>query len=170
MTAIETARLRLRPFTLDDMPDYAVLRASPAVMRFFPKRPETPQEAARRLVTSFVDNWRERGYGPWAAIEKSSGRFLGHLGLRFVPEFGETEVLYMLHDWAWGQGYATEGALAARDHGFGALGLARLMAIAVPENRASTRVMEKIGMRYERMAEFRGIPVAYYAMKRPPTA
>ncbi|MCC6471429.1 MAG: GNAT family N-acetyltransferase [Alphaproteobacteria bacterium] len=167
MTAIDTARLHLRPFTLDDIPAYAAIRGNPAVMHFFPPTGETPAQAATRLVEHFIGHWRDPGYGPWAAVEKSSGRFLGHLGLRFLPEFGETEILYMLDNAVWGRGYATEGALAARDFAFDVLGLGRVMAIARPENRASTRVMEKIGMAYERMADFRGHALAYYAMERP---
>ena len=166
MTAIETARLRLRPFTLDDVPAYAAVRANPTVMRFFPPTGETPAQAATRLVDHFMGHWREPGYGPWAAIEKSTGMFLGHLGLRFLPEFGETEILYMLDDAVWGRGYATEGAIAARDFAFDRLGLGRVMAIARPENQASTRVMEKVGLTYERMADFRGHQLAYYALDR----
>ncbi len=167
MATIETARLLLRPFTMEDVQAYAAIRANPRVMRFFPPTGETPTESARRLVGHFMGHWRDTGYGPWAALDKSSGRFLGHLGLRFLPEFGETEVLYMLDDAVWGRGYATEGAAAARDFAFDRLGLKRIMAIALPENRASTRVMEKIGLRYERMAPFRGRMLAYYALDRP---
>ncbi len=167
MTTLETARLLLRPFAMDDVPAYAAVRANPRVMHFFPPTGETPEQAATRLIAHFMGHWRDRGYGPWAAVEKSAGRFLGHLGLRFLPEFGETEILYMLDDAVWGRGYATEGAAAARDYAFGRLDLGRVMAIALPENRASTRVMEKIGLRYERMAEFRGLQHAYYALNRP---
>jgi RimJ/RimL family protein N-acetyltransferase len=76
------------------------------------------------------------------------GRLLGHAGLRLLPELGgETEILYLLDSACWGRGLATEAAAAARDAGLGPLGLGQLVAYAAPENRASTRVMEKIGMR-----------------------
>lgn len=167
MTAIDTARLHLRPFTIDDLKDYAALRANPRVMHFFPPTGEPPEQAAARLIEHFIGHWRDTGYGPWAAIERASGRFLGHLGLRYLPEFEETEILYMLDDKVWGRGLATEGALAARDHAFDRLRLPRVMAIALPENRASTRVIEKIGLTYRRMADFRGHKLAYYALDRP---
>jgi RimJ/RimL family protein N-acetyltransferase len=138
VAAIETARLLLRPFTMEDVQAYAAIRANPRVMRFFPPTGETPTESARRLVGHFMGHWRDTGYG-----------------------------LYMLDDAVWGRGYATEGAAAARDFAFDRLGLNRIMAIALPENRASTRVMEKIGLRYERMAPFRGRMLAYYALDRP---
>lgn len=163
---VETARLVLRPFTLDDVPAYAAIRAKPEVMRFFPRTDETPEEGARRVIDHFMGHWRDPGYGPWAAIEKATGWLRGHLGLRYMPEFGETEILYLLDSDVWRRGLASEGAAAARDHAFGALGLRRVIAIALPENLASTGVMARIGMRYERMATFKGFEVAYYALDR----
>lgn len=163
---VETARLVLRPFTLDDVPAYAAIRAKPEVMRFFPRTDETPEQGARRVIDHFMGHWRDPGYGPWAAIEKATGRLRGHLGLRYMPEFGETEILYLLDSDVWRRGLASEGAAAARDHAFGALGLRRVIAIALPENLASTGVMARIGMRYERMATFKGFEVAYYALDR----
>jgi ribosomal-protein-alanine N-acetyltransferase len=163
---IETARLVLRPFTLDDVPDYAAIRANPEVMRFFPATDEAPEVGALRVIAHFMGHWRDPGYGPWAAIEKASGRLIGHLGLRHMPEFGETEILYILDSAVWRRGLATEGAAAARDHAFDILGLDRVMAIALPENVASTGVMTKIGMRFEKMAAYKGLEVAYYALNR----
>jgi len=164
---IATARLLLRPFTRDDIPAYAAIRAKPEVMRYFPRSDEPAEAAAARVIGHFMDHWRDPGYGPWAATERATGRLIGHLGLRYMPEFGETEILYLLDSAVWRQGLATEGAAAARDHAFGALGLGRVIAIALPENVASTGVMQKIGLRYERMATYKGLAVAYYALDRP---
>lgn len=163
---IETARLILRPFTLDDVPAYAAIRAKPEVMRFFPPTEEPPEDGARRVIEHFIGHWRDPGYGPWAAVDKASGRLLGHLGLRHMPEFDETEILYILDSAVWRHGLASEGAMAARDHAFDALGLDRVIAIALPENVASTGVMTKIGLKYERMATYKGFEVAYYALDR----
>lgn len=163
---IETARLVLRPFTLDDVPAYAAIRAKPEVMRFFPKADEAPEVGAMRVIAHFMGHWRDPGYGPWAAVEKASGRLLGHLGLRYMPEFGETEILYILDSTVWRRGLATEGAAAARDHAFDRLGLDRVMAIALPQNVASTGVMAKIGMKFERMTTYKGLAVAYYALDK----
>ena len=151
---IETERLLLRPFRPSDLEAYAAIRAKPEVVRFLPGGAESAaraDEIAARSVSLFERLWREDpGYGPWAAIESASGRLVGHLGLRQLPELdGETEILYLLDSAVWGRGYATEGAAAARDYAFGPLGLARLIALALPENAASLRVMEKIGMRRE---------------------
>ncbi len=165
-STIETARLLLRPFTLDDVPAYAAIRAKPEVMRYFPQTDEAPEVGALRVIAHFMGHWQDPGYGPWAAIEKASGRLIGHLGLRYMPEFGETEILYILDSDVWRRGLASEGAAAARDHAFDALGLDRVMAIALPENVASTGVMTKIGLKYERMATYKGLDVAYYALDK----
>ena len=118
-------------------------------------------------MPEFAAQWDRVGYGPWAAVEAATGVLLGHLGLRLLPELGgETEILYMLDSAAWGRGLATEGARAARDFGFGRLGLPRLIALAVPENRASTQVMERVGMRPDGMVEAFGLGAVRYAMGR----
>jgi ribosomal-protein-alanine N-acetyltransferase len=163
---VDTARLHLRPFTPTDIPAYAAIRAKPEVVKWVNGDPDKAQEDAERIIAHFSDEWAQRGYGPWAVIEKATGLLRGHLGLRFLPVFGETEIMYMLDSAVWRRGYATEGAAAARDHAFTTLKLDRVMAIALPDNVASTAVMEKIGLGYERMAEYKGFAVKYYALNR----
>ena len=170
MSVVETARLILRPFAPSDIPAYAAIRGKRGVARYLPggeARAAEAQGVASRLVHAFAEQWQSVGYGPWAAVEKASRRLIGHCGLRLLPELaGETEILYALDETAWGRGYATEGAAAARDFGFGRLELPRLIAMAVPQNAASIRVMEKIGMAYEREVEFAGLRARLYAMAR----
>ena len=170
---IETERLLLRTFRPSDLEAYAAIRAKPEVVRFLPGGAESAaraQEIAARSVALFERLWCEDpGYGPWAAVESATGRLIGHLGLRHLPELGgETEILYLLDSAVWGRGYATEGAAAARDYAFGALDLARLIALALPENAASLRVMEKIGMRREAgLIEAFGLDLVRCVIDRP---
>jgi RimJ/RimL family protein N-acetyltransferase/catechol 2,3-dioxygenase-like lactoylglutathione lyase family enzyme len=171
MTTVETQRLILRPFEPGDVAAYATIRAKSHVVRFLPGGPERAQQArevAERLVPEWARAWREGvGYGPWAAIDRASGRLLGHLGLRHLPELeGATEILYMLDDRAWGKGIATEGATAARDFAFARLALPRVMAMALPGNIGSVRVMEHIGLRYDGMVEAFGVTGIRFAMTR----
>ena len=72
--------------------------------------------AGARRDRALCGGLAERGYGPWGVFR--DGRLIGHGGLNFVPEFGETEVLWALHPDAWGKGYATEVARAALGYGF----------------------------------------------------
>ena len=168
MSEIETRRTRLRLFVPEDIPAYAAIRAKPEVIRFITgaAAAAAAQAIAARVVAAFIQHWRDHGYGPWAMIEKASGRLMGHMGLRFVPELDATEILYMLDTPFWGQGYATEGALAAQTHAFKALNLPRVVAIAAAENKASQRVMRKIGLTFQTYRPYRDVTVVLYARER----
>ncbi len=147
MTVVRTERLVLRPFRLADVPAYQAIRLKPGVTRFLPSHTEDPEEAARRAaatVEAFMAAWARDGYGPWAV--EAAGILVGHLGLRWLPEMTETELLFLLDPRHQGRGYATEGGRAALDHGFGTLGLSLIAAYALPENAASVRVLEALGM------------------------
>ena len=167
---IETSRLCLRRFVPEDADAYFEIRRKPAVARFLPsfRGADDVEIRARTLATmaSFAQHWAEHGYGPWAAIDKEQKRLIGHCGLRFLPEHGETEILYAFDDAVWGSGLATEGAIAARDYGFAVLKLPRLIAMIVPDNHASIRVIEKTGLRADGQSSFLGNPVLRYALAR----
>ena len=96
----------------------------------------------------FLRSYVREGLGVFAAIEKSTGEFVGWVSLRPAEsrEGGEADLGYRLRASAWGKGYATEGARALIRRGFGALGLRRVLATTYEHNRASRRVMEKLGM------------------------
>lgn len=170
MTRIITDHLLLRPFEAVDVAAYAAIRAKPEVVRYLPGGPEgaaNAQAKAEQLIPVFAAAWRDPGYGPWAVIERASGRLIGHAGLRLVPELdGETEILYMLDSACWGRGYATEAAEAACRFGFETLGLDRLIALALPENTGSIRVMQKLGMTADGPFEAFGISGIRYAIRR----
>ncbi len=150
MTRMETGRLLLRPFEEGDRPGYRAIRLKPGVTRFLPSHTEYPAEAARRAdaaVEAFREAWKQDGYGPWAVVERASGHLVGHLGLRRLPERGETELLFLIDPDAQGRGYATEGGRAALAYGFDRLALPAVAAFALPENAASIAVLERLGMR-----------------------
>ena len=168
MAILETERLRLRPFAAGDVEWWQAIRSHAAVTRFLPALGDDPAGRARASIDAFVRHWAERGYGPYAVLEKASGRPIGHHGLRFLPEFGETEALWTLDPAVHGRGYATEAGQAVVAHAFGAAGLARLIAITTEDNRASRRVMEKLGFRYEKNAVYKGVEVLYHGLAVPP--
>jgi ribosomal-protein-alanine N-acetyltransferase len=165
---IETRRLCLRPFEPDDLEQYAVIRSKPSVARFLPggaAGAEAAAERARAAVTLWGrDAWNAGGYAPWAVVEKSSLRLIGHLGLRHLPEIAETELVYLLDEPWWAKGLATEGGQAAvafaRDH----LSLKHLVAFALPENGASIAVMRKLGFQPEGMQSIFGLVAARYCL------
>ena len=93
--------------------------------------------------------------GLWATIQKSSGKFIGRCGLLpwTIEGRHEVEIAYLLDKEFWGQGFASEGALAIRDYAFKKLGLQRLVCLIDPKNIASQKVAEKIGMTLEKQVD-----------------
>jgi ribosomal-protein-alanine N-acetyltransferase len=165
--SIETARLLLRPFTPVDLDDYTrLIFADADVMRYLPQRDLAPRERAERTLAVFGGHWSQQGLGVWAVTDKATGEFMGHCGLGPVPEAGEIEVLYALGKAYWGRGIATEAARASVRFGFEQVNLARLIALAVPENIGSRRVMEHVGFTYEKDAHYFGLDLAYYVLPR----
>ena len=164
---METQRLILREFIQTDLDAYAECIFTDAdVMRYLPKRDAPPRERAQRTMDFFNDHHAEYGWGPWAVIEKASGVLIGHCGLRYIADIDETEVLYALGKKFWGKGFATEAARASVDFGFREIKLERIIALAVPENIASRKVMEHCGLKYEKEAHLFDLDLVYYALNR----
>jgi RimJ/RimL family protein N-acetyltransferase len=149
---LETHRLTLRPWRDDDVEPFWELHQSPDVMAFLPG-PNSPEET-RALVARVRDHWARHGYGPFALEERGTQRFLGFTGLIAIeweaPVHG-VEIGWRLRRDAWGKGFATEAAEACLPLAFDTLGVDPLVAIAVPENVRSHRVMERLG--FERRPE-----------------
>ena len=113
-----------------------------------------------------VEHWAVHGFGPWAVIHKPDNQFIGHPGLRYWPGSSDVEVLYAVARRYWGKGLATEGARASLRYGFEHLKLERVMAVALVDNDASRRGLEKIRLRYEKTFQFHGLAVAGYSLSR----
>ena len=130
------------------------LDSDPEVMRFVTGGiPTSREEIETEVLPAFLGYYqRFEGYGFWAAVEKSTGEFLGWFHLRPGANAGpgEAELGYRLRKLAWGQGYATEGSRALIRAGFTRFGLRRVNAEAMAVNVASRRVMEKAGLKFVR--------------------
>ena len=151
---LETERLVLRQFIEDDVDELFDLDSDPAVTRFLTGGKPTPGDEIRNKILPAYLRYYElfEGFGFWAAVEKSSGEFLGWFEFR-PPEGGgtdEVELGYRLRRSAWGKGYATEGSRALIRKGFVDLGVRRVVAETMAVNAASRRVMEKAGLTYVR--------------------
>ena len=145
---IRTARLLLRQWRDEDFSPYAAMNADPVVREYFggvQSREDSDASAAR--VRRHID---EHGFGFWAAELPGEAPFVGFVGLKHlptdVPFAPGVEIGWRLARAYWGRGLATEGALASREHGFGVLRLAEIVAYAAAANARSTAVMERIGM------------------------
>jgi RimJ/RimL family protein N-acetyltransferase len=150
---LETDRLVLRRFKGDDLELIVELDGDPEVKRYIDGGADVDREDLAETLTWWLGYYeRYEGYGFWAAIEKSSGEFVGWFHLR--PAEGarstEPELGYRLRREVWGRGYATEGSKALVDKAFSDLGAERVNASTMVVNPASRRVMEKAGLRYVR--------------------
>ncbi|MCB1517435.1 MAG: GNAT family N-acetyltransferase [Hyphomicrobiaceae bacterium] len=157
---IETERLVLRPFTLDDLDEFTAINADPEVMRYFPSTMTKAQST--EAIERYLGKLAADGYSFLAAELEKTGELAGVIGLsRFnaqlrttIPGLPNVEVGWRLRRDLWGQGLATEGAAACLDFGFQALNLPEIVAITSVGNTPSRRVMEKLGMSHVAGANF----------------
>ncbi|WP_040406676.1 GNAT family N-acetyltransferase [Amycolatopsis nigrescens] len=149
---LETTRLVLRRFTEDDVENLVLLHSDPEVMRFLTGEPTPRAEIENEVLPGILHDYRRGREGRWAAVERSTGEFLGRFALQ-PPEDGradERELGYRLKSSAWGRGYATEGSLALIRKAFTELGTQRVWAQTMAVNTASRRVLERAGLKYVR--------------------
>jgi RimJ/RimL family protein N-acetyltransferase len=146
--------------------------ADPEAMRFIGDGSTTDLAGAEQAVDRWLERWDAWGIGMFVVERREDVRVLGRAGfLRWDPETweiggSETELGWGLARTHWGHGYATEAALALRDWALGERNLARLISLIQPENLRSIRVAEKLGERYERDVEVRGMPTRLYSLER----
>ncbi len=150
---IDTARLVIRPWVEEkERPAFVALATDPEMMQYITHgRPWTGEE-----IDAFFERQHgslvEHGFCQGALVEWASGSVVGLAGLHTLGTTGDIEAGWWVAPDRQGRGYATEAALALRDFAFRELRLPRLCAIAHPDNAASIRVMEKIGLAFERRA------------------
>ena len=169
---IETARLRLR--ALRDTDAEAVLLhriyGDAETMRFVGGRglPASTVADTRRTLDWLLRHQALHGFGLWAIDERAGDCLVGVAGLLWTDGHGpDVEVVYLVRRDRWGLGYATEAAAATLGVGFDALGLERIVALAWPENDASRRVMEKVGMRPSGTLTAYGREMTLHVAERP---
>ena len=156
MNVIETERLRLEHLEPSRLDEFVALTAHPDTMRYWaPDGPFTRDAAARNFAASLA-RLREHNFGRRWIVAKENAAGLGFTETKFfgpscddvAPD--EVEIGWMLTPSAWGHGYATEAGGAVRDEAFERLKLESIVAVHHPENAASGRIMEKLGMTFER--------------------
>ncbi len=158
MSVIETERLRLREMSEGDAAFMLELLNDPDFKRFIADRGVRTLEAAARYIEErFAESYRQHGFGLWLVEAKGEGAAVGICGLlkRGEPVPG-VEVGYAFLPQSRGKGYAYEAASAALVYAREVLGAARLYAIVNPDNAASIRVLEKLGMTFERTVGMSG--------------
>lgn len=162
----ETPRLRLRRLRLSDIDDVAAMVADPEQMRFYP-RPKCRDEVGAWLAWN-LGLYEERGFGTWCLESVLDNGFAGYCGIRPLLLDGrqEAELAWHVKKAHWNRGLATEAALISMQLGFDQFGLSRLVAIIHPDNRASRRVAQKLGMAGERSLIHDREPIVVYGTAR----
>lgn len=168
VTVIETKRLILRRFILDDLDLLFKFYSDSDVVKYIPDAPKTYKETKEEL------EWHMYGYpkfpelGLLATIHKETGDFIGRCGLLPWTFDGqnEVEVAFALSKQYWGQGLATEAAQGIVRYAFDVLKLSRLVCLIEEGNQASVKVAAKIGMLFERKGEDEIGPYLLYSMNK----
>jgi len=164
MDEIETTRLRLRMFKTDDLDDLALIFNDAEVVKHIGSGKPAPREETEVALHSILRHWERHGFGRWAAVDKQTGRLIGYGGLRNFE--GTPELVYLLARSYWGRGLGTEMARGCLEYGFRERKFERIVGLVKLANAASHRVMEKIGMDYEKHATIYGMNVVCYTLSR----
>ena len=166
MAILEASRVILRPFRAEDVDLLSELMADQDFMRF--SLGVYTREQTQGVLDKIL-SWNRAGLpSQFAVVIQTGGKLIGYCGFfhQVVDEKNEIEIGYRLHPDYWNKGLATEAAIAVRDHAFRDLKLPRVISLIHPENIASRRVAEKIGMTLEKHTSFRGFPTNVFSLSR----
>jgi RimJ/RimL family protein N-acetyltransferase len=170
LSVVETARLVGRIPALQHLDEFAALMAHPRVAEtMWPGDLGGPRtrEQSEAWLRKDIAHWEAHDFGVWNAFERSTDELVGRIGARITLIDGamEVELAWIVHPDHWGQGYAAELAAPARDLAF-SRGLSSVVAMTLPTNTQSRRVMEKLGMTFERDITHVGLPHVLYRFRR----
>lgn len=164
----ETERLLLRELEGYDREAMFELNRDPEVVRYVGVDAMVDIAEAGHYVKVGRQRYAEDGCGRWAVVLKATNEMIGWSGLRPVEDFGGCiDLGYRYMKKHWGKGYASEAAAACLDYGFKELNMGRIDAHCMVENKASERVMQKIGMTFEGEYELGTKKVVRYFKNKP---
>lgn len=163
--SIETERLFLRKLTIDDAQSFYELNLDPNVIKYTGNVPFLNVEEAKCFLKHYKD-YHENGFGRWAVIDKKNNEFLGWCGLKYNHKTMDTDIGFRFFEKYWNSGFATESARACLDYGFEKLNRQKIIGRAMAANTASIKVLEKIGLSFEKNFDFDGHPGVIYRIKK----
>ena len=167
MKILETERLILRRLLPEDLDDLFALYRDPEIRRYFPEGTLTYEETQEELEWFLNGHPEHPELGLWATIHKETNQFIGRCGLLPWTIDGQydVEVAYLLSKAYWRQGLGTEVARAILNYGFEQLHLSRLICLIDPDNQASIKVAQNMGMTLEKMGQDESGSFLVYARK-----
>jgi len=152
---IETERTILRRLTSNDAADFFALNQDPQVLKYTGDDPFLNIQASKDFLLAY-DHYEKYGVGRLAVIEKSSSKFIGWCGLKYSPKEDEYDIGFRFFREYWNQGFATETAKKCLDYGYKDLKISRIVGRAMSDNKASIRILEKLGMTFNMRFEVGG--------------
>lgn len=150
MKTLETDRLVIRKLELDDAAFILDLLNQPSFIRFIGDRGVRGLEDARTYIEDrALSSYEKNGFGPFAVELKASGLTIGIVSLLDREELDDVDVGFAFLPDSWRQGFASEASSAVLEYAFSELGLRRVIAITQPDNIASIRTLEKMGLTFD---------------------
>ncbi len=164
---LETERLILDTWQPSDWIAFRPIATDPEVMRYITGGVPWTDDQIRAFVERQAKLYSERGFCRWKLLTKATGELIGFCGVGFWRDAPNPEIGWWLARRYWGRGLATEAAVAALQDAFERVRLERIISVAMPENAASIRIMQKLGLKLECEFENEGLRLVRYAICRP---
>jgi len=146
---IETERLLIRRFSIEDIESSYRMNLDPEVSRYtHDGGVVSKSEIERRIIEDVMGDYEKHGFGRMAVELKKNGQFIGFTGLKYLEDMDAVDLGFRFMREFWGHGYATESSRASLNYGFTELKLEEILAFVLPRNSGSIRVLEKLGFEY----------------------
>lgn len=164
---IETERLLIRPFCIDDIePAYAMNLDAEISKYTGDGGTVTKTEIKRRIIEDVIGDYKKIGFGRLAVELKEENKFIGFTGLKYLEDMNEVDLGFRFMKKYWGKGIATESARACIKLGFNTFELNKIVAMVLPENNRSIRVLEKLNFNYEKGIIEDNLTVGLYSLMK----
>lgn len=167
---IETKRFYLRDIEPFDAQDIFILDSDPDVHEFLGKKPITSLAEAKKIIDYVRKQYKNYGIGRWAIIDKKTKAFVGWCGLKYEKvlrsDFNYYDLGYRLKKQYWGNGIATETALAVIDYGFNHLNLDQIGGAADANHIASNKILQKVGLKFVDTFTYNSSLCNWYNLKK----
>lgn len=161
---LETERLLLRELNVNDAKSFYQLNLDNEVMKYTGEGAFKDIEESKKFLENY-DQYKKYGIGRWAVINKENKEFLGWCGLKFTESLNEYDIGFRFFRKHWNKGYATESAKACVNFGLNKFKITEIIGRAMKDNKASIKVLEKIGLMYDRDFDFEGSKGVIYKIK-----
>lgn len=162
---LETNRLYLREITPDDAEQAYLLNLDPEVVKYTGDVAFKSIDEAKTFLENY-NHFKKYGYGRWAVIDKTNDEFLGWCGLKYTEDLDEIDIGFRFFKRHWNKGFATESAKACIEIGFNKFGIKTIVGRAMKANTGSIKVLEKIGLRFDKTFDFDGQEGLIYKIEK----